>query len=86
MTSAAWARPSLGGDKTQQSLNALIGESTRLQEQIWRKTREAGEDKVFEAKRGQIMRYVGKEENKGQIKIWSKRTDIVCHRLEHQKS
>lgn len=48
--------------------------------------REAGEDKVFEAKRGQIMRYVGKEENKGQIKIWSKRTDIVCHRLEHQKS
>lgn len=41
-TSAVWVRPSLEGDKTQQSLNALVEkteeeEEEKLQEQRWRK-------------------------------------------------
>lgn len=42
-------------------------------------------DKAFEAEGGKIEGYVSKEENKCQIKIQSKRTDIVGQRLKHQK-
>lgn len=67
----------------QQSLNALM-ERTGEEEEVAGETmaggrRKAGKDYVFEAGRVEIERHVGNEENKCQIKIRSKRTDIVVH-------
>lgn len=96
-TSAVWVQPSLEGDKTWQSLNALMEETekrrmgrgcrSRYGENKGRRREERKQqkDKVFEAERGENERYDSKEENKRQIKIQSKRTDIVGWRLKHQK-
>lgn len=93
-TSTAWARPSLEGDKTQQSLNALMEgtekrekKKRRLREQRWRKQGQKEEEKYekitfLRQGGGKIGRCVSKHVNKCQIKIQSKRTDIVVHRLK----
>lgn len=80
----------------QQSLNALIERSEKRGEEVQEVTGaevrkknkgrgKAEKDEVFEAGRKEIEKSVSKEENKHQIKIQSKRTDTVGHRLKRQK-
>lgn len=95
-TSAAWARPSLEGDKTRQSLNALMERTEerrrRLQEHRWRKQgqeEEGKQEKISFFSRqggGKLRDVLAEKKTSAKLRFRAKRTDIVVHRLKQRQS